>query len=449
MIVRCETRRVVVTSCSSGLGSARTARRARRTVDARPRGASASPREYRVGERLRALLRSRDATPRRAPTFADVVPRSTASTSESSIASSSSSSDSSFWMLIDDVGRDRRGCRRARARSGGSVRATASSIAPSPRTCCLGRLAPRRRRAREQRAELGRRAARALGRSRRRLRDARGDQLVEPAGSSRSGARTASDSGVSWTCAYTIATAEPRREQRRAGQHEVRESAERVDVGLGPDRARRALLRRPVQRRAEHLLVVGEPRQSFVGGELREPEIDDLRARRIAVREQHVRRFEIAMHDPLVVRERERLGELEQDPQRIGDREPDRACRSRSARSGPVDVLHREIQRRRSGSCPASRICTMPGCCEPIEQRSPRGETARSPADRRAIAAHDLERALRAARRAREIDLAHATSYRASGRSRGRPRCDRSRAERITGCLRVASAAARRSDEWR
>jgi hypothetical protein len=125
-----------------------------------------------------------------------------------------------------------------------------------------------RRHRHEQAIELGRDLGRRGPRGRR-LHHARGDQLREAGRQLDAVAALCERLGRLAAVGVDERDRRRRLEQRHAREREVRDAAERVDVGRRPDLAIARLLRRPVERRAERLLVLGEPRQAFVRGELR------------------------------------------------------------------------------------------------------------------------------------------------------------------------------------
>ena len=96
--------------------------------------------------------------------------------------------------------------------------------------------------------------------------------------------------------------------RRRAGQELVEDHAQGVDVGPGVDvqRVKGGLLRRHVPRRTRDAAergketVIGQP---HAAGGLGQPEVDHLGDRLVIVGlDQNVRRLQIAMDDPLLVR---------------------------------------------------------------------------------------------------------------------------------------------------
>ena len=84
------------------------------------------------------------------------------------------------------------------------------------------------------------------------------------------------------------------------------------------------LLRRHVGDRAEHGARCRVRRgRSAVGeraNELGEPEVEDLHES--VARDHHVLRFEIAMHDPSLVRGGETVGDFHRDAQHVLQRQP-------------------------------------------------------------------------------------------------------------------------------
>ncbi len=79
-------------------------------------------------------------------------------------------------------------------------------------------------------------------------------------------------------------------------------------------------------------------------GRAGDPEIEDLRL--AGVRHEHVRRLEIAVDDPALVRVLHRIGELDDEPDAVGDRQPLRSRVVGHRRAG--DQLHHEMRRSRA-----------------------------------------------------------------------------------------------------
>ena len=139
-------------------------------------------------------------------------------------------------------------------------------------------------------------------------------------------------------------------EQAPAGQHLVQHDAERPDVGapidglplrllgrhVGGRAENRAHLRRPRRERGR----VGEVRARCAGGihRLGQTEIEDLH--RAVGGDLDVRRLEIAMDDPALVRVLERLGDLLRDRERLGERQ--RPAPDQPGQVVALDDLHRE-----------------------------------------------------------------------------------------------------------
>ena len=107
----------------------------------------------------------------------------------------------------------------------------------------------------------------------------------------------------------------PGDERERAGEHPVEDHAERVDVARGACRLAARLLRRDVGRRAEHGSGFRERART---AHSRDPEVGDLDA--LLGVEEHVRGFEVAVHEAAVVRVREAGRDLRRDPERLGIR---------------------------------------------------------------------------------------------------------------------------------
>ncbi len=102
-------------------------------------------------------------------------------------------------------------------------------------------------------------------------------------------------------------------ERRPSRQHLEEQRAEPVDVGAMIDRARHRLLGRHVARRADRGVRFRDRR--IAKQELRDPEVEELHEVGIAVDfdEEHVRGLQIAMHDPVPMRTRERTDDLPND----------------------------------------------------------------------------------------------------------------------------------------
>ena len=110
-------------------------------------------------------------------------------------------------------------------------------------------------------------------------------------------------------------------ERREPGEHLVTHHRQgvqvrpRVDVPL-PGR----LLRRHVAGRAQRQTRVREPAAAARFGE--RPRHAEIREDRVAAQQQDVLGLDIAVDHPLGVRLRERVGDLVQDPHRVGDGQP-------------------------------------------------------------------------------------------------------------------------------
>ena len=99
-------------------------------------------------------------------------------------------------------------------------------------------------------------------------------------------------------------------ERHVAGEHLEQHDAERVDVGLRPDRVPQRLLRRDVVRRAEHPAV---GREAVLVERASDPEVGDL-GRALEV-DEDVLRLHVAVHDVARMRCIERPCDLD----RVGD----------------------------------------------------------------------------------------------------------------------------------
>ena len=127
-------------------------------------------------------------------------------------------------------------------------------------------------------------------------------------------------------------------ERARPGEHLVEHAAERPHVTPLVRRAPLRLLRRHVRRRAEDHADAGHHRGDVIVGELRQ--VARRRARRIrcerfgqaevqhlhlpVVREGDVRRLEVAVDDPLLVRGLQRIRDLARDRHRLPERQRSR-----------------------------------------------------------------------------------------------------------------------------
>ena len=132
-------------------------------------------------------------------------------------------------------------------------------------------------------------------------------------------------------------------ERRTAREHLVGEAAERIEIGavIGLGIARR-LLRRHVGRRADRRPHLREPLRRAVvarrADRLGDAEVGD---RGRAAGEQHVVGLDVAVHDAVLVRVRERLGHVAQQSHRLGDGERRAAFESRAQRF-TLDERHGE-----------------------------------------------------------------------------------------------------------
>ena len=107
-----------------------------------------------------------------------------------------------------------------------------------------------------------------------------------------------------------------------AGQHFVQHTAKCPDVGALVDRLPSRLLRTHVGRRAEDgpflRAAHGHRRRlQLAGRRLREAEVQHLHD--AARGDFDIRRFEIPVHDPFLVRGVERIGDLTRDRERVCD----------------------------------------------------------------------------------------------------------------------------------
>jgi hypothetical protein len=121
-----------------------------------------------------------------------------------------------------------------------------------------------------------------------------------------------------------------------------------VHVGAAVDRVRAAghLLRGGVLRRAREVAGARQPR---VVGEVREPEVEQPRAPGGV--DQHVRRLDVAVHHAVLVRVRERLGDVEREPGH--DLDVRRAPRAQRAPRAPHAIgLGRVVDRGDAAGAP-------------------------------------------------------------------------------------------------
>ncbi len=128
----------------------------------------------------------------------------------------------------------------------------------------------------------------------------------------------------------------------RAGQQFVEDAAERVHVRRRRDFAAAQLLRRRVDRRHRLLAlqVRDRVRVGHVAEQLGDAEIKQLHPG--VARHQHVRRFQIAVHDLVLVRELHRRADVEKDAQAAF--EPDFVLAAVLEQRQTLDVFHREIR---------------------------------------------------------------------------------------------------------
>ena len=137
------------------------------------------------------------------------------------------------------------------------------------------------------------------------------------------------------------------RERALTRGHLVKDHAERKDVGAGISVAAFELLRRHVAQRAKNRVRTGEvgrlgrfiaeTRHNRLGRHLREPEVEELHARR---REHDVARFDIPVHDAMPVRERDCVGEGGRVAQRVGHGQ--RALQQPIGQRFALEILHDE-----------------------------------------------------------------------------------------------------------
>ena len=137
------------------------------------------------------------------------------------------------------------------------------------------------------------------------------------------------------------------RERPLARGHLVEDHAEREDVGAGISVAAFELLRRHIAQRAQNRVRTGEvgrlsefvaeTRHHRLGRHLREPEVEELHARR---REHDVARFDIPVHDAMPVGERDSVGERGRVQQRVGHWQ--RALQQPTGQRFALEIFHDE-----------------------------------------------------------------------------------------------------------
>ena len=128
------------------------------------------------------------------------------------------------------------------------------------------------------------------------------------------------------------------RERDVAGEHLVQHDAERVEIGARIDGGAAGLLGREVLRRADDRSRLGHLRRTRA----RDPEVGHLEAAVGA--DDDVVRLDVAVHDPVAVRERE----CAQDLARVLDRDRDRGrpvADEQLLQRAPFEVLHRDVVR--------------------------------------------------------------------------------------------------------
>ena len=146
-------------------------------------------------------------------------------------------------------------------------------------------------------------------------------------------------------------------ERHVAGEHLEEHDAQRVEVGLRPDRVAERLLGRDVVRRAEHPAVGRQPLLVERAGD---PEVGDL-GRALHV-DEDVLRLDVAVHDVARVRCAERPRDLDRVGDGLGDGQPAEApdaVLERLALDVLEDDVGEDLPARRPR--PASMIWTMCG----------------------------------------------------------------------------------------
>ena len=213
------------------------------------------------------------------------------------------------------------------------------------------------------------------------------------------------------------------RPRRRGGRSASREDdAERPDVGALVD-GRPAPVRAPCTRRCRGSCPAavarepGERRRRIVGvpvtaadAPLRSSAFASPKSSTFTVpssSDLHVRRLEIAMHDALLVRGLERVGDLARDGQRVAERQRDRA------RSLRQIVALNQLHDQRTARCPVltPRARRRARCSGDSARRglAPRARSARAAPRRQRTLGQNLERDVASELRvAGAVDLAHA-----------------------------------------
>jgi hypothetical protein len=133
-------------------------------------------------------------------------------------------------------------------------------------------------------------------------------------------------------------------ERQFSREHFVKDDTQRIDVrsmidGRGPF----DLLRCHVMRRPDDIFRAGqEHRVGIHLDELRDAEVGDLDPARFV--QQEILGLDVAMNDPLVVRELERLANLRDDAQRLLGRQPSALLQLSQVRA--VHELHHQVVQR-------------------------------------------------------------------------------------------------------
>ena len=130
-------------------------------------------------------------------------------------------------------------------------------------------------------------------------------------------------------------------ERGQAGEALEEDGAEREDVGARVELLRAArLLGRHVAERAEHDAGVRD--RARAEAHARDAEVDERGAIEVAVAEEQVARLDVAMDDPLRVRDGERLGDARDHLHALAHREA--GAREALAERLADDPLHREVR---------------------------------------------------------------------------------------------------------